>query len=262
MYFKSTLVASLSAITAVLAQGNYGGDQSSCSAAQSWVSKGCYPNGQNGAHAGFLWLLASSTTSERYYPGYTGAANLTVEQCQMACRGHNFQYSALYYGTDCWCAPIFPVPQGASNTSSGPGSYLGTAPGTTGTGCTSQCRGNTSEFCGGGSATSVYQDPSYSNSGGSWQNYRYLGCFSNVNPGPMFTRVQTTSTVSCGSYCASLGYAYMSRSFYDSATGQTTCGCGSEIQAGLQLAESSCTYNCNGTNTGAYVTPRFCGMMI
>ena len=258
MYFKATLVASLAALTTVLAQGTYGGDQSSCSAAQSWVYKGCYPAQQNGNHAGFLWLLSSSTTNEKYYPGYTGSANLTVEQCQMACRGHNFQYAALWYGTECWCAPQFPTPQGSSNTSSGTGIILGTAPGTTGSGCTSTCRGNTTEFCGGGSASNIYQDPSYSVSAGSWQDYKYLGCFSNVNPGPTFVRVATTSSVSCASYCGALGYAYMTRSYYDSATGQTTCGCGSEIQAGLQIAESSCFYNCNGTNTGAYVTSRSC----
>lgn len=257
MYFHSVLAAVVGFAASVAAQGSYGGDQSSCSASQNWNYKGCYPVGANSAHAGMQWQLSSSTTNERYYPGFTGSGSLTVDQCTTACRGHNFRYSGLWYGTDCWCAATFPVLQSSTTGSStgGPGPALGSAPGTTGTGCNSACGGNILQQCGGGSATSVYEDPSYTFpvSAIVWQNYQYLGCFSNINPGPSFTVTRTNGSISCSTYCGQLGYAYMSRGGFDSNTG-TTCGCGSEVQSGLQVAESMCGYYCNGTSGAKYVT--------
>ena len=259
MHCPATFFSILGLVASVTAQGSYGGDQSSCSAAQAFTYMGCYPAGSNGPHAGFNWQLSSSTTNEKYYPGFTGSANLTVEQCQTACRGHNFRYAGLWYGTDCWCSASFPSLQASTTGSStgGPGPPVGSSPGTTGTGCSSQCGGNTTEYCGGGGATSIYQDPSYTypSSVTAWQNYLYLGCYNNVNPGPSFQVIRTNGTVNCATYCGQLGYAYMSRSAIDSNTASTSCGCGSEVQSGLQIAESNCFNYCNGTAGAKYVTP-------
>ncbi len=154
------------------------------------------------------------------------------------------------------CAADFPSPNPPSSgsTSGGVGTPSGNNPGTptTASQCNSACAGNSAEICGGGSAASLYFDPSFTNdtaSAGAVSNYNYLGCFNNVNPGPMYISIQTTSTAACVQYCAALGYPYSARSGLDSQTTSTTCGCGSEVQSGLQIAESSCANYCNGSAT-------------
>lgn len=199
----------------------------------------------------YNWQLSSSTTSEKYYPGYTGP--IDVETCLVACRGHGFKWAALYYGTECYCASTFPNPQDPSSgsTISGPGTFPGASPGTktVPSNCNAACNGNSSEICGGGAAASVYMDPSFTYSTSSISaasNYLYLGCYSNVNPGPMYAHLMTNSTVDCANYCGSLGYPYCSRFDVDTSTSQS-CGCGTEIQTGLQISETSCSYYCNGS---------------
>ena len=247
----SFAVGLLSFALSVRAQGSAGGAQTSCSSQQIWVYQGCYSTANAGRHANFNWMLSTDPNNEKYYPGYTGPAMLTVEVCQTACRGHGFKWSALFYGTECYCSEIFPSPNPPADTNSG----LGTEPGpvpppvSPDSNCNSACQGNSAEFCGGGDSASVYFDSSFTNSttAGSYQNFKYLGCYNNANPGPTFVAIKTTSSMSCANYCGSLGYSIMARSGIDSNTGSTTCGCGSEIQAALQIAESGCAFGCDGT---------------
>ena len=236
------------------AQGSAGGSQASCSAAQAWIYQGCFGDPNNGAHAGFTWQLSSSSSSEKYYPGFTGS--VTIEICQQACRGHGFKYSGLYQGNACFCSAEFPNPSPPSSgsTSGGVGNPPGNAPGvqSSGTQCSSPCTGNSTETCGGNTATSIYLDPSFTNDTatvGTAKNYNYVGCYNNVNPGPMYVSIETTDTVSCVQYCSALGYPYAARSGFDSQNTTNTCGCGTEIQSGLQISESSCAYYCNGSAT-------------
>lgn len=261
-------LALLGFTTTVTAQGSIGGDQSSCSSSQQWVYKGCYDDDGNGRHVNFNWLLSSSSNSERYYPGYTG--QVTVDICLKACRGHGFQYAALFYGTECYCmtpflslrvnislsrrcigASTFPNPDPPTSgvTTGGPGISRGPNK-VAESKCASSCTGNSSQICGDGGAANVYQDPSFTNSIAARlpSNYGYLGCFNNVNPGPMYTSIRTTNTTSCLSYCASLGYSFAARSDVDSSTGSTSCGCGTEIQSGLQIEERFCERNCDGSS--------------
>lgn len=251
MWLGSAIAVLLSFVSTVLAQGSYGGDQSSCNSSQAWVYRGCYDDGPNGRHAGFTWQLSSAASNEKYYPGYTGS--MSVDICLLACRGHGFRFAALYVGTNCYCASVFPNPGVPSPavTTSGPGAAAGTSPGTAGGVCTTPCPANTLEFCGGATAISLYEDPSFVNTPAtqSVSNYLYLGCYSYVAPGPQFVTIKTVSTFSCQTYCAALGYPYSIRSGIDSNTGSTTCGCGTEIQAGLQVAENQCLYYCNGTSS-------------
>ena len=239
------------------AQGNLGGDQSSCNGRPGWVHKGCYDDTGNGRHANFKWLFSSSATSERYYPGYTGA--ITVEFCLTACRGHGFRYAALYAGNSCYCASTLPNPDPPTTgtTVGGPGALAGSRPGTTvaNSVCNAPCAGNASQTCGSPAAANVFQDLSFTNSTDAQavSNYGYVGCYNNINPGPMFHTIRTVSTVSCQTYCAALGYAFSARSGTDSSTG-TTCGCGTEIQSGLQIAESSCSNYCNGSSGASCVS--------
>ena len=231
------------------AQGSLGGDQSSCNGQPGWVHKGCFDDAGNGRHANFKFQISTSATSERYYPGYT---LITVDSCLAACRGHGFRYAALYAGTNCYCASTFPNPDPPTTGSStgGSGALIGTQPGVAvaNSVCNTACAGNALQTCGSGSAANVFQDLSFSNATqiAAVSNYGYLGCYNYVSPGPMYTSIKTISTLSCQTYCAALGYAFSSRSGIDSNTG-TTCGCGTEVQSGLQTDESRCINYCNGT---------------
>ncbi|KAL9098689.1 MAG: hypothetical protein Q9163_005692 [Psora crenata] len=241
----------------VIAQGSYGGAQTSCSSSQVWVYQGCYSTANAGRHANFNWQLSSDPNSEKYYPGFTGAGSLTVELCQTACRGHGFKWSALFYGTECYCSEIFPNPNPPANTNSGIGTEPGPVPPpkSADSNCNAQCQGNPAETCGGGDYAQVYFDSSFTNSTSvqGYQSFKYLGCYSNVSPGPTFAQISTTSSISCANYCGQLGYSIMSRSGVDSNTGATSCGCGTEIQRGLQISESFCNSNCDGTvGAGGY----------
>lgn len=249
-----SLIFLLGFITISLAQGSAGGSQASCTNAQAWVSRGCYDDASNGRHVNFNWQLSSNSQSEKYYPGYTGL--VTVDICLQACRGHGFRYAALYYGTECYCASVFPNLDAPSSgiTSGGTGSPEGSSPGTAtaASNCNARCAGDITQICGSGGASNVYEDPSYtySTAAQSASQYLYLGCFSNINPGVTYQTIRTTDTQSCQNYCAQLGYPYSSRSGVDSDTGSTNCGCGTEVQSGLQIDESSCSFNCDGS-TGA-----------
>ena len=286
-------LALLSFISSTLAQGSIGGSQALCSASQAWVQMGCYDDDRNGRHVGFNWQLQSGTSDAKYYPGFTGSGNMTVEICLLACRGHGFRYVVLTLPETRWSAnpiqircallwsrmllcsyvsqhdPIFKkqradtesnrfpyyVTSSSASTTDGPGTPAGPNPPltTAASQCQSACSGNSSEYCGGGGAATVYQDPSFTytsdpNAANPY-NYKYLGCYNNVSPGPMFATINTVNTTNCEQYCGALGYPFIQRAAIDSATTSSTCGCGTEIQAGFQISESSCSYYCNGSLT-------------
>lgn len=253
MRLSATPPVLLTLAATTLAQGNIGGDQSSCSPSQDWVYKGCYNDAQNGRHAGFTWQLSNLVENERYFPGFTGF--MTVDICLRACRGHGFRYAALYVGKECYCAATFPNPgpPASGTTATGKGALQGTGTGSPGGVCSAACNGNILQMCGGPSAATLYEDPSFTNLTlvQAASNYGYVGCFSYLNPGPTYAVIRTVSTLSCCQYCGSLGYPFASRSGPDSNTGATTCGCGTEIQSGLQVTDSRCATACDGVSTVA-----------
>jgi hypothetical protein len=180
---------------------------------------------------------------------------MTVDICLQACRGHGFRYAALHGTQDCFCATQFPNP--------GPGDTApaGLSPGTPTPGSTNLnttapnechvtpqsvfgCHGNLNEWCGSNTASDLYEDPSFSNASGIGvaANYQYLGCFANPNPG-FYVQTHQNDTIDCMNYCGTLGYPFAARTYYDSSS-QNQCGCGTEIQVGLQTDESVCNYQC------------------
>ena len=178
---------------------------------------------------------------------------MTVDVCKLACRGHGYKYMATFYGIECYCGSIFPDPNApaSNNAASGPGPAVGNNPLQTvdQSNCQAQCQGNTAEYCGGTGAAQVYMDPSFptSTSVSAASNYQYLGCFNNINPGPMYTQIATPDTPTCVQYCGELGFPYAQRNNFDANTGAQSCGCGTEIQSGYQTDESTCNFYCNGT---------------
>ena len=91
MYCYSALALLGFAVTAI-AQGSIGGSQASCSPQQNFVYSGCYDNAQNGRHAGLDWMLSTTTTNPKYYPGYV-SGSMSVDLCLRACRGHGLKWA-------------------------------------------------------------------------------------------------------------------------------------------------------------------------
>ena len=231
-----------------LSQGSIGGSQGVC---PSFQQLGCALNGDNGAHAGFTWLLTSDPLSPQSYPGYSGP--LVPQTCEQACRGHGFAFAGLYNQTQCYCSSSFPntVAQPNSNAAanpnggSSPGTLVGMSACTVGSG---GCSGNKAEACGSATGTVIYWDQTVQNSTADRQpaNYGYVGCFTSLDDEPLYALTQASSTVNCASYCGKLGYSFMGRSGPDSSDART-CGCGTEIQVGVEVSESYCNTFCNGT---------------
>ncbi|KAI4143192.1 MAG: hypothetical protein L6R39_004670 [Caloplaca ligustica] len=249
MYWSGILALLGWAATAI-AQGNAGGDQTAtCSAAQNYTYVGCYDDTQNGGKANFPFLLSTVAGNLKSYPGYTSSANLTIDVCATACRGHGHRYAGLY-----------------RTTTGGLGGYAGTNPGgrVANSFCGTPCPANSSQTCGGTGYLQVHQDPTVPVDTspptlGAAGNYLYFGCITGANGGTSFMNIKTPSTISCQNYCGLLGYAYSIRNNLDSV-GTTTnnCGCGPELPAGLQVAETTCNRYCNGT-TGASGGAGTCG---
>lgn len=159
----------------------------------------------------------------------------------------------LWQGMFLRCYLSNPGPPASGTTTTGIGAFEGTKPGSPGGVCSLACNGNIMQICGGHSAASLFEDPSFANSTTvqAASNYRYVGCFSYLNPGPTYAVIRTVSTQSCLAYCGLLNYPFASRSGPDGNTGATTCGCGTEIQSGLQVADYRCATACDGVSTVA-----------
>lgn len=256
MYWSGILaLAGWASVT--IAQGNLGGDQSaSCPASQNQVYVGCYEN----SNTNFPFRLATDPSDPKGYPGFTNYNQLTADLCKTVCRGHGFEYSGTTFSEACYCSTRLPYPQNppSGSTANGPGALPGTGTAVADSRCNTPCTGNSAQTCGGYGTTAIYRDPSFSSDStlptrGDPSNYLYFGCYSNAGAGPQFIDIKTPNTTSCQQYCGLLGYAYSLRGDSD-VSSSNNCGCGSEIQAGLQIDETRCNRVCvTGANSAAYV---------
>ncbi|KAJ7682353.1 WSC domain-containing protein [Mycena polygramma] len=90
----------------------------------TWKYEGCF---------------ADSITS-RVLPNPQTIAGVTVESCTTACKANGFSIAGLEYGQECWCGSSLPT------------SLLSDSD------CQTTCKANTTEFCGGSSKLTVYED--------------------------------------------------------------------------------------------------------
>lgn len=70
---------------------------------------------------------------------------LTNEKCTAFCAGRGYKYAGTEYARECWCANSYPPSR---------------QPGTTKAslaGCSTKCKGNVAQYCGGGDWLSLYQ---------------------------------------------------------------------------------------------------------
>lgn len=236
-----TALGTLALAALARAQASVGGDQSTCDSLDAFRYQGCFGNAENGAHAGFRYLVNNNPEDPRYYPGFNSSA-LTIEMCFAACRGHGFRYAALFASSECFCSARpartqTPLSDPANNNTL---NECHVAPATI-----NGCNGNRNEWCGSGVASDVYFDPSFPNVDPATQaaNYRYIGCFRNRNPGIFYnddsTGTVVQNTLQCLNLCANAGYAYAGM------LNPTLCSCGSAFEVGQQaLSESACNEVC------------------
>ncbi|KAJ6631557.1 WSC domain-containing protein [Mycena sp. CBHHK59/15] len=92
----------------------------------TWQYKGCY----------------SDSVSSRTLPHLTTVAGgVTVESCTSACKANGYAVAGLEYGFECWCSSSLPTSAPLSDGD-----------------CHTACVTNTTEFCGGTSLLTVYED--------------------------------------------------------------------------------------------------------
>lgn len=234
-------LAALALTALVQCQGSLGDSQYTCRNTE-WKYNGCYNTAalHNGAYD---WRLSTSIVSHSY-PGYLHVKDMTLDLCLTACRGHGFRFASLSNEEDCYCGTQAPEIAQTLDSDPSDNSTLNTchvAPATV-----HGCAGNRNEWCGSTLGADVYEDPSFSSSasaGDAW-NYDYLGCFTFVAPGAWSIRTTTSGLESCKAYCGSQGYSY---AYGISPDGELdNCGCGTEVQAGLEAySESKCSDTCN-----------------
>ena len=258
---QNVLLLLLCFISYVRTQAFVGGSHSNCDKRDAFKYLGCLSKHDHGANAGFTWQLSSDPDSVNYYPGYNGS--LTPAICQTACRGHGFKYAALSDQTNCFCSSIFPSLSAQELTAQSARSYAGSKTGIATARSVCQvpgqgCSGDLSQFCGSSSGADLYVDPTVPDSKDARQarNFQYLGCYTSADPGPFHATLATSSTAECAEYCGLRGYAYMGRNGIEAKYQErsdnvlTTCGCGSEVRTGVQVADALCDLQCSGT-TGA-----------
>lgn len=134
---------------------------------------------------------------------------MTVELCaslaQQANNGGGYQYYGVEYADECYWGDTLVAPGAVlSDTSTPPQSQ-----------CNMQCKGNSSEICGGSSVLSVYTNPEYVPTTVSAQigEYTAAGCLTDAKAwaralvGATTTDGQMSEDM-CVSHCESSGYRY------------------------------------------------------
>lgn len=97
---------------------------------------GCYSEGTSGR------ALGKSSGNGSGKSDVTNDAKMTVEKCAMFCSGKGYMYMGVEYGQECYCNNKGPV-NGAVRAGEGD--------------CSMACKGDLTEWCGGGSRINVYK---------------------------------------------------------------------------------------------------------
>lgn len=181
------------------------------------TSKGCFTNSAT--------LFANA--------GYqVNASYVDITYCKRTCNVRGFTTAGINYGGNCAC----------TNSTS---NYGVAAPAA---GCTTPCRHNASEICGGsGTFVSIFDatKPSTNTSVGFAPGY--VGCFGNdPSLGPQVLVSRAMSTDMCRNACAGQGSSVFSVFLY-------YCYCAPSLPTSLMLPDELCNSGCGGN------PDEFCG---
>ncbi|KAJ3065408.1 hypothetical protein HDU98_011220, partial [Podochytrium sp. JEL0797] len=154
----------------------------------------------------------------------TNVTSVTIETCTDSCAKGGFQYGGVEAGNQCFCGSATPV------------AALSTA-------CSMTCQGNSTEWCGGQSAVSVYRyfpaiNPVI-------PNWPYLGCYLD-NPASQTLAtpklgISTYTVETCASACEVGKFQYAGLELANQ------CFCGNSLAA--TILSTACTMTCQGNGT-------------
>ncbi|KAF4505126.1 hypothetical protein G6O67_007107 [Ophiocordyceps sinensis] len=207
---------------------------------QGWVSLGCYSEGTTGR---------ALTQGINSVPG----AQMTVAKCTAACKASGYPLAGVEYGAECYCGKR--ISNGAKSVDGG---------------CSMPCKGNSSEFCGGGGRLNVFGHnvqsptstssngppdgsatptacPSQPRSVGDWISY---GCYTEATTGRALSdnsySASDMTLAACAKFCA--GHSYFGIEY------SRECFCGSKLNDGAaKRPDSECSMVCSGSDC------EFCG---
>lgn len=147
--------------------------------------------------------------------------------------GNGYRYAGLTYYGVCYCSATINSPTLDESV------------------CNYQCTGNSSETCGGPSAFSVWQDPTFPSGGATVDDYTSIGCYTDdTNHGRTIAERQdsvdsaTMTPSTCLAACASEGYAFAGVEY----GGECYCGV---VMGNYTTATTmdKCNKPCNGDST-------------
>ncbi|WYZ40440.1 hypothetical protein EsH8_IV_000781 [Colletotrichum jinshuiense] len=160
--------------------------------------------------------------------------NMTVEKCVAECKGNSYRYAGLTYYGVCYCSQTVNSPALDDSV------------------CSYSCTGNNTETCGGPSAFSVWQDPTFpSTTGVTIKDFDSIGCYTDdADHGRTIAERQdqlasNTMTPSlCLQACADDGYPFAGLEY----GGECYCGVvmGNYTQS---TTMDKCSTPCNGDST-------------
>ncbi|KAF7352419.1 hypothetical protein MVEN_01206400 [Mycena venus] len=90
----------------------------------------------------YAGCFSDSVTSRQLPNPQTISGGVTVESCTSACKAKGFSVAGLEFGQECMCGSSLPTSSLLSDSD-----------------CSTACAANTTEFCGGPSKLTVYEDP-------------------------------------------------------------------------------------------------------
>lgn len=191
-----------------------------------WNYKGCFIDNANGR------ILSYQINPDN--------AALTVSSCTNACKNLGYAVAGMEYSTQCFCGNA--VIAGGKVTAD--------------TDCNMACGGNPNDKCGAGNRMSIWssQNPLVTTGVPTVQttglpgNWKYVGCYNEVQTGRVFPYQlilsTTNSATSCLTQCSNFGYGAGGMEYGEE------CYCGdarSLISSGVQkMPESDCNMPCPG----------------
>ncbi|KAH8807678.1 hypothetical protein F5884DRAFT_673669, partial [Xylogone sp. PMI_703] len=209
----------------------------------NWTFAGCYTEGTAGR------ALPNGVT----VPG--GGSNMTVSLCTQACQTAGFHLAGVEYAGECYCGNS--IQNGATLAPDGL------------SGCSMQCNGNLSEFCGGPNRIDVYDfndtvslpplPQTTTNKAASTSAaptlgikqtigaYSFVGCYTEATNGralsggsPLYD-YDAMTLEECGTYCSASNFNYFGVEYGGE------CYCGNAINAGSVVAPlTDCSNICPG----------------
>ncbi|KAJ7853857.1 WSC domain-containing protein [Mycena leptocephala] len=188
----------------------------------------------------------SDSVASRALPNQTIPESVTVESCTSACKAKDFAVAGLEFGLECWCSSSIPTSSLLSDSD-----------------CSTGCKANTTEVCGGPSKLTVYEDttgqiclstthsPNFNltTSNCTHTAWTLQGCYTDTSAsralaGASYVNASAMTVESCIAFCSAGGFSLAGVEFGDE------CYCDHALQSSATLANAgNCNTPCSGNST-------------